>query len=543
MKLLRPWGAVMCLGGVLVITLLGYWHFPGHTYLQSDTQIYIPMLERLQDPALFTRDIVALRPHLTFTVYDEAALLLKRVTSGSFEGVLTAQQLVFRALAVCGLMLIALRLGLSATEAFFVAAVVSLGATINGPAVLTIEYEPVPRGFAISLLVFALGLIAEERPLAAGIAASLAFLYHPPTTLLFWGLAILLVLARRLPWTMLVPLAAAGAVLALLARLQPPGIEAQSMMRRLDPMQQTLQRMRAGYSFVSSWSLHTRISFAVQASIAVLAFWRVRKFIRSPLRDFLFGLPLLGLLSVPLSWLLLEREHWALIPAWQPARAILFVSLMAALLAAVAAFKAANIAERMLWLTAVFVIPMQHAIVGSTIHFRPLGLAAALAIVAAALSFFNRKTRGASLVLAALIPFFAIPQSKLVENYPHLETAGLRALADWARTSTPQPALFLFSDSGTSLDPGIFRARALRGLYVDWKSGGQVNYFPEFSTEWWTRWVETGSGRWSVRAQDLSKLAAMGVDYVVLKKPMPGATPQFAAAGYFAYATSSRGSR
>src|ERR1700733_12752478 len=118
---------LLWLGGVLVITLLGYWLFPGHTFLQSDTQIYLPMLERLQDPALFTRDIVALRPHLTFTVYDETALVLKRITSGTFEGVLTAEQLLFRALAVAGLMLIALRLGLSATEAFFVAAVVSLG--------------------------------------------------------------------------------------------------------------------------------------------------------------------------------------------------------------------------------------------------------------------------------------------------------------------------------------------------------------------------------------------------------------------------------
>ncbi len=534
---------LLCLGGVLVITLLGYWLFPGHTYLQSDTQIYIPMLERLQDPALFPRDIVALRPHLTFTVYDETALFLKRVASGTFEGVLTAEQLLFRALAVAGLMLIALRLGLSATEAFFVAAVVSLGATINGPAVLTIEYEPVPRGFAISLLVFALGLIAQERPLAAGIAASVAFLYHPPTTLPFWGLAILLVLARRLRWTILIPLAAAGAVLALLARIQAPGIEAQFMMGRLEPFQQTLQRMRAAYSFVSSWSVNSRINFAVQASIAALAFWRVRRCMSGSLRDFLFGLPLLGLLSIPLSWLLLEREHWALIPAWQPARAILFVSLIAALLAVVAALKATNFAERLLWLIAAFLIPMQHAIVGSVIHFRPLAFAAALAIVAAGCIFFSEKLRGASLVLAGLIPFFAIPQSKLVENYSHLETTDLRALADWARTSTPQPALFLFSDSGTSLDPGIFRARALRGLYVDWKSGGQVNYFPVFSTEWWKRWVETGSGRWSVTPQDLPKLAAMGVDYVVLKKPMQGATPKFTGARYFAYATSSRDSQ
>ena len=537
-----PWGAA-----VLLLTLLGFWLFPGHTYLQSDTQIYIPMLERLHDPALFGRDIVALRPHLMFTIYDETALFLKGITRGTFEGVLTAEQLAFRAVAVCGLILIALRLGLSAAQSFFVAAVVSLGATITGPAVLTIEYEPVPRGFAISLIVFALGLIAHERYLAAGIAAGVAFLYHPPTTLPFWGIVILLVVLRRVRWTILAPLAMAGVILAMLARIQAPGIEVTSTIRRLDPLQETLQRMRASYSFVSTWSLSTRLNYVVQTLIAAVALFRVKGGLQNwntgPLLDFLWALPAVGLLSVPLSFLLLEQQHWALIPEWQPARAILWVSLIVALLAAVAAMKATHFAERALWLTLAFLIPMQHALLGSVIHFRPLGLAIVLAILSSVLIAFDKKSRGAAVLLAAVIPFFAIPQSKMVENYPHLETTELRALADWARSSTPPEALFLFPDSGTSLDPGIFRARALRSLYVDWKSGGQVNYFPEFAREWWSRWVDTGSGRWSVRREELPGLAARGVDYVVVGKPMDGNAPRFSSGKYFAYATSSRDSR
>src|SRR5260370_8763850 len=163
--------AVLALASVVPITLLGYFLFPGHTYLHSDTQIYIPMLERLHDPALFTRDIVALRPHLTLTIYDEAALFLKRITGADFELVLTMEQLVFRALAVYGLMLIAMRFVLSLAQSFFVAGSVILGATISGPAVLTIEYEPVPRGFSISLVVFALCFISQAPPLAARLAA------------------------------------------------------------------------------------------------------------------------------------------------------------------------------------------------------------------------------------------------------------------------------------------------------------------------------------------------------------------------------------
>jgi H+/Cl- antiporter ClcA len=125
--------------------------------------------------------------------------------------------------------------------------------------------------------VFALGLIAKERYLAAGAAASVAFLYQAPTTLPFWGLALLLIIARRMRWTILAPLAIAGAVLAILAQFQPPGVETVSMLRRLDPMQEELQRMRAGYSFVSTWILNQGLDFAIQAAIAALAFWRLQK--------------------------------------------------------------------------------------------------------------------------------------------------------------------------------------------------------------------------------------------------------------------------
>lgn len=506
------------LAAVLLITFLGYFLFPGHTYLQSDTQIYLPMLERLHNPSLFTRDIVALRPHLTFTIYDDTALAFKRLTHADFEWILTAEQLLFRALAVVGLILIALRLGLTATKAFFVAAVVSLGATISGPAVLTIEYEPVPRGFAISLIVFALGLIAEEHFLAAGAAAAVAFLYHGPTTLPFWGLAILLVILKRVRWTILAPLAIAAAVLAILARLEPPGAETSHIFRRLDPWEENLQRMRAAYSFVSTWAGYHRINYAVQTTVAALAFWRLRKSINPPLRDFLLGLPIIGLLSVPFSWLALENQHWALIPQWQPARAILFVSLVAALLSAVAAMKASNIAERFLWLTAAFLMPVQHAFLGRQIHWQPFFLAAALATLTSALCLFRKQT----LILAAIVPFFAMP--RLVENYAHNETPDVRSLAAWARTSTPETALFVFPDSKTALDPGIFRARSLRGLYVDWKSGGQVNYFPAFAQEWWKRWQQVNDHH------DLT-----GADYVVTKKPIPNLTPVFANATYWVY--------
>src|ERR1043166_3783304 len=92
---------------IVLVTLLGYFEFPGHTYLQSDTQVYVPMMERLRDPSLFTRDIMVLRTHLTYTAYDETTLALVRISGMRLETVLVAEQLVFRALGVTGLLLIA----------------------------------------------------------------------------------------------------------------------------------------------------------------------------------------------------------------------------------------------------------------------------------------------------------------------------------------------------------------------------------------------------------------------------------------------------
>jgi hypothetical protein len=144
------------------------------------------MLERLYDPGMLARDLVTTRLHLGWTAFDEIAIVLRRATSLSFEHVLLLQQLVFRALALWGLYLIAQSLELSRWLAVMAAGLVSLGAAIPGPAVFTVEYEPVPRGFALALLLLAIGLTLRGRPYWAAAAGSLALLYHPPTTIPFW---------------------------------------------------------------------------------------------------------------------------------------------------------------------------------------------------------------------------------------------------------------------------------------------------------------------------------------------------------------------
>ena len=137
--------------------------------------------------------------------------------------------------------------------------------------------------------------------------------------------------------------------------------------------------------------------------------------------------------------------------------------------------------------------------------------------------------------VAAVLAFFAIPTLGGVVNYPHLHTPELAQLSAWARASTPPDAVFLFPDAARGLDPGIFRAEALRAVYVDWKAGGQANYLKEFGDEWWSRWQQTMAHGFS--PADMPKYEGLGIGYVVLQAkttcPQP---PVFENAKYAAYA-------
>src|SRR5712671_1902433 len=117
--------AVAC--SIVALTLLGFFSFPGHTFLHSDTQIYVPMLEHIWDPSTFPRDLVATKPHLSYTLYDEVAIAVRWLTRSSFQTVLIAEQLLFRALQILGIYLLARSFPLSRAGALLVAAVSSLG--------------------------------------------------------------------------------------------------------------------------------------------------------------------------------------------------------------------------------------------------------------------------------------------------------------------------------------------------------------------------------------------------------------------------------
>ncbi|HBY60519.1 MAG TPA: hypothetical protein DEH78_11905, partial [Solibacterales bacterium] len=345
---------------ILAITLAGFFYFPGHTYLQQDTQIYVPILERLRDPSLYAADPVATRPHVTYTIYDEATLLLAGLFGGSIEYALKAQQIACRAAGVLGVVLVALRLGLSLRLALLVAAAVHLGATVAGPAVLTVEYEPVPRGFAVPLLLLALGLIAHEHWLAAEITACVALLYHPPTAFPFLAALGVFVLLHR-QWRMLWPVVAAAALLFALALQQPGLSEKQVFFGVIDPALESLQRMRASYNWISLWAAEWIAQYVLLFAVAVAGWWRLRRLMPEELRLFLIVMPVWSVLMMPVSYVVLERMKWIMMPQFQPARAVLFLVVIAQTLGGIAALRAARNRrwlEALAWSIPVFALPV-----------------------------------------------------------------------------------------------------------------------------------------------------------------------------------------
>jgi hypothetical protein len=526
---------------ILGMTLLSFFQFPGHTWLQQDSQIYAPILEHMWDPAALQNDIVARHPHVAFTLYDEVAVALRRVTGLDFQHVLQAEQFLTRALAIWGAYLIAAALGLSDLLALLTASVVALDASIVGPSVLVFEYEPTPRAFAVPLLFLAMGLAARERFLGAAIAASVAFLMHPPTAVAFWIVYLALAVwpPQRRKLAALWVIVAAVVVLFAAARLQSASGQAQTLFARVGSQQEQLQRLRASYNWVSTWWQQYLVHYLILYAATAIALWRLWKSTPRALRFFFVGLPLIGILSVPVSYLLLERLHWALIPEFQPTRALLYVTAFAMLLGAAAACQAVakrRYLEAAAWLALAFLPPTNTVIEWPSWNRVGVVLTLALLTVAAVRAMQLSARWGRLAVLAAILaPLFLIPTWGKVENYPALHTPELEQLSRWARAATPGDAVFLFADAGRDLAPGIFRAEALRAIYVDWKSGGQVNFFKDLGEEWWSRWQQTLAQPFDPR--DAVRYRPLGIDYIVVspKNRLPGATPTFENACYVAY--------
>jgi hypothetical protein len=530
--------ALLCLG-IIVFTWLGFQVFPGHTYLQSDTQIYLPILERMDEPGYLSRDLVATHPHVSYTIYDEVALSLRRALQLDFEKVLVAQQILFRVLGFLGIYLFATAAGLSAMEAFLTSALLHLGGALLGPAVLVVEYEPVPRAYALSLIFLSLGLFSQRLPLLAGFAAGLAFLYHPPTAAPFWAVVLLCYLfdrhIRPLARSTFVALVVAVLLLANLAQLQPGVVEQQRLFGYLSSSLAAILHIRTRYVWVSLWAGHDIWSYLTLYVCGVWATTSIWASLNRPSRWFLVTLPFVGIASVPVSFILLEQLGLAVIPELQPARLLVFTVVCASLACSIAGIQAARECRRMeafLWFLPVLAVPINTRVLDllvltswPAVRLFGLWLALAACLMWVLVSTGQHRRpliRGAALAVPVLA-MFLLPLAG-VSNYPRIDKRPVEDLARWAETNTWGSSVFLFPDAGHGLAPGIFRALCRRALWVDWKSGGQANYFESLGQEWWSRFQQTMDGPFT--AARLQGMLDLPIDYYVLRQQNRLASPK-----------------
>ena len=517
---------LIVLFALALLTLVNWQYFPGHTWLQSDTQIYVPIFEHLEDPAALTNDIVAIRPHTSWTIYDEVTLGLRAAAGLSFRDALFAQQILFRFLGLLGVFLLAHSCGLRTAGALFVAATFGLGAVVNGPAVLTFEYEPVPRGFAVMLLMAAIGFGSKERWNVAEVLAGVATLYHPPTTAPFWVCTLLWWLVRRDAYERLRLLAwALGAAVVLLisAQMQSGTTETQALMGTVDQHLEKLQRLRGAYNWVGMWPPSWFWQYPFLFAVVLGAWWRLKESLSPKVKWFSLALPAFGLAMMPISYLLLDVGKWILIPQYQPARAVLFVTAFAVILTSVAGWRAASSRrwwEAAGWLFISFAVPANGRVlelvygVADPLILKRLLVVLVLAGSTAALAWLCETRARAAVSIVIALPLVLLPALAQVKNYPDLHEPDIYELAHWARANTAKDAVFQFADAGHALAPGIFRAEAIRALYVDWKSGGQVNMLRKFAVEWWDRWQAVNEAEPPLKP--LGEYAALGIDFVVV---------------------------
>ena len=467
--------------GVAAVTAFQFEVFPGHTYLRGATQLYVPMLERLDTPGYLSRDLVAAHPSLTYTIYDEATLFLHDTFHRDIANALVWQQILFRVAEIAGVMLLLLSAGVSDLPALLITLFLNIGASLAGPAGMLVDPEPVPAAFALGLTVLGMGCLAREKPLLAGFSAGVALIYDLTVAAPFW-IAILVAFCcdrhmRRLVRPCLTILAVFALLLANLAQLQPGISDSQPIFSQLPAQFAFIQQFRIPEAWVSLWPKNYIYGYLASCCICIWAVTRIWRVLSRPMKWMLAALPFLGFASIPLCRLLLDHLRWGAISQAQPLRALIFVILVA-------------------W------------------------LACAIAGVAA---FQRRGYREAFAWLGVCALFVALG---CLRPRPDGEKQAIAEVAAWAE-GTWGSSLFLFPDAGHDLYPGVFRAESRRGLWVDWESGAASEDSNAVARMWWDRWNQTMAAPFS--PDRLRSLLSLPIDYYVLKQTnrLSGIQPVF----------------
>ncbi len=465
------WRALGVLVGLILLGWIEFESLPGHTYLGSTSQLYVPILEYLDAPNYLTRDLIATHPSVSLTVYDEATLLLRDVGRVDFRRALAAQQVLCRLAALLGIFFLARACGARSVPSMTVAALIGLGTYLPGVNAFVIDPEPVPRAFAIGFVTLAIGFLAQEKPLLCGLFAGLALLYDPAIASPFWLLMLVAFAFDRAMRKLLKPLLPVFLVflllLANLAQLQPGTPDARGWFTPLSTEAAALAKFRSPDLWISLWPgkfIHLYLACFVLGIWALVRIWSG---LNRPTRWLLAGLPALSLLTMPVSLLLLECLHWPAVLRAQPMQALIYTVLLSWMVFALAALRAWRKQEK-------------------------------------------REAAGwGALCLLILVP-------GIQKFAPPRPDPALLQLASWADTDTWGSSMFLFPDAGRELYPGVFRAESRRALWVDWESGRQMNSDIALAPEWGKRWHGTMEG--PLTGAHLQQMLGLPIDYYVFKR-------------------------
>jgi len=521
--------SLLCLA-IFAAAWLEFRVFPGHTYLEADSQLYLPMLERVDSPGLLARDLVAANPNLLLTAYDEVTVLLHKEGRLTFRRALLGQQFIFRVAALIGVFLLARATGLSQLFAFLIAMIVSLGATLSGPAAFVTDREPLPVAFAFSLTLLAMGLLAREKPLLAGLAGGVAFLYDPVLALPFWCILLiglcfdreLRVLARPMLPILLVFVL----LLANLAQLQPEA-GGKPIFARVSPPLAAFQRAQTPYLYVSEWPSGELYQFLALYVFALWAAARTWPLLPRRFRWLVLGTAFCGLLSGPISYLLLDQNHFAWAARLRLPRTLLLTVAATALLFGLAGMRAVlrrHSWEALGWFTLLFALPASNGVFDffritneqRLGHFAvACGLAAFLTVLL--LGFASRSGAARFLTLAApALAAFAFAHVPGLQPPRAPFRQSVAELAAWADGGTWGSSVFLFADAGRAAYPGVFRALSRHALWVDWKSKEGVAFSETAALQWQERWQQTMQNGFS--PTQLESILPQPIDYYVLRR-------------------------
>jgi hypothetical protein len=310
-------------------------------------------------------------------------------------------------------------------------------------------------------------------------------------------------------------------LLANLAQLQPGISDQEVLFSRIPPPYAAIQRFRTPYEWVSLWSAGEFWSYFAVWICGVWALVRIWAGLNRLSRWLLALLPLCGAAAIPVSYLLLDRLEWTFISQSQPCRWLAFtfgLSTTACWIAAVRAARWGRFPEAALWLLVPFLAPFRGEVleflrVTQPEHFAQFGLAVLFASASAWCLISSTKRMQRAL---AAIPLLAIACLRVQSFGLHaIGTASVvNDLSDWVVGNTWGSSMFLFPDVGCSGDPGVFRARSQRALWVDWNGGALVPFSQSFAANWWNRWQQSIAKGYSL--ERLQAQLSLPIDYYVL---------------------------